>query len=82
MEPLISLQIITPEQTLVDCKASLVELPGVCGRFEVLKDHAPLITALTGGKLRYVAADGEHYCEIKTGFVEVCDNKVMVCAEL
>lgn len=79
----INLQINSPEATLVNCMAEKVELPGVLGRFTVLRDHAPLITALVAGRVRYVLEDGsEKELEIKSGFVEVEKNKVSVCVEL
>lgn len=79
----INLQINSPEATLVSCMVEKVELPGVLGRFTVLRDHAPLITALDAGRVRYVPEDGEEKAvEIKSGFVEVEKNKVSVCVEL
>ena len=79
----IALHIISPEGTLVKADVSLVTLPGIVSAFTVLKDHAPLITALTTGQIRYIKADGkEHFLPIKEGFVRVGDNKVTVCAEV
>ncbi|NTW21313.1 MAG: hypothetical protein HGA42_17775, partial [Nostocales cyanobacterium W4_Combined_metabat2_030] len=46
------LEIITPEQTLFSGEVSLVQLPGIDGSFEILNDHAPLISALAAGKIK------------------------------
>lgn len=79
----IHLLVNTPEATQVDTEVSLVELPGVVGRFEVLAGHAPLITALAQGRIRYVSAEGnQSFIEVKSGFVEIVDNRVTVCAEI
>ena len=79
----IALHILSPEGTLVKADVSLVTLPGIVGSFTVLKDHAPLITALSAGNIRYIKADGkEHFLAIKEGFVRVQDNEVKVCAEV
>ncbi len=80
---MIILDIISPERTLVHESVLSVELPGTLGRFEVLKDHAPLISSLVEGKIVY-KIDGEKdgKITISSGFVEVCDNHVTACVEL
>lgn len=76
------LNIITPESTLLDGEVDNVTLPGTLGPFEVLKDHAALISSLEKGKITYRAGGEEHAVDIKSGFVEVKDNVVSVCAEI
>ena len=80
---MIILDIISPERTLVHKSVLSVELPGTMGRFEVLKDHAPLISSLVEGNIVY-KIDGEKdgKITISSGFVEVCDNHVTACVEL
>lgn len=73
------LNIITPEGTLVDQEIDRVELPGAKGRFVVLKDHAPIISALVEGVIVF-GQDGSVH--IKSGFVEVHDNQIIACVEL
>ena len=76
------LEIITPEQTLFSGDVNLVQLPGIDGSFEILNDHAPLISALAAGKIKVQdAAKQLQYFEIKGGVVEVLLNKVLVLAE-
>ncbi len=83
MEAEISLIIMSPENVLEECTVSLVRLPGKSGAFEVLKDHAPLITALDAGDVEYVTSDGEQKkVPVKSGFAEIRKNKVSVCVEL
>ncbi len=78
----IRLNIITPEKTLVDEDVDNVTLPGTLGPFEVLKDHAPIISSLEKGKISY-RTDGEVLeVEISSGFAEVRDNVVSVCVEI
>ena len=78
----IRLNIITPEATLVDEMVDSVTLPGSLSQFQVLKDHAPLISSLEKGVIRYVAEGKESTLSIGSGFVEVRDNVVSVCVEL
>ena len=76
---MIQLKIISPQREILSTEAELIELPGEMGRFEVLKDHAPLISSLAAGKIRYVKGGEQHEIETQPGFVEVRDNVVTVC---
>ncbi len=76
------LEIITPEQTLFSGEVALVQLPGIDGSFEILNNHAPLISVLAGGKVKIQDDQKKlQYFEIKGGVVEVLHNKVLVLAE-
>ena len=77
----IALHSISPEGTLVDAAVSAVTLPGTVGPFEVLKDHAALISSLEKGEIIYVSEGTEHRVPIASGFVEVHDNQVDACVE-
>lgn len=76
-----TLEILTPEKKLFSGDASLVQLPGVDGLFEILNNHAPIISALSKGLVKLNGADGEKRFSIGGGFVECLNNKVIVCAE-
>lgn len=76
------LDVISPERTLVHAAVEAVELPGTKGRFEVLLDHAPLISSLEKGVIAYRNGEGTNKVAISSGFVEVNDNHVVACVEL
>lgn len=76
------LDVISPERTLVHAAVEAVELPGTKGRFEVLLDHAPLISSLEKGVIAYRNGEGTDRVAISSGFVEVNDNHVVACVEL
>ena len=78
----IKLHIVSPEGTLVETTVSAVTLPGTVGPFEVLKNHAALISSLDKGDIVYVSEGVEHRLPIADGFVEVRDNKVEACVEV
>jgi len=59
-----------------------VELPGTQGRFVALKDHAPLISSLEKGEIRWAVGEKEERIAIVSGFVEVNGNHVSACVEL
>ena len=75
----ITLRILSPEREVLSAEVDLVELPGSQGRFEVLKDHAPLISSLDKGVIRYVAQSESREVPCPGGFVEVNQNVVTVC---
>lgn len=76
------LEILSPVRSLFKGEVDIITLPGTLGSFTVLKDHAPLISSLTEGIVRYVTKDGqENEIMIKRGFVEVKQNDVSVCIE-
>lgn len=78
----IHLIIYSPERIILERMVSKVSLPGTLGRFMVLKNHAPLISSLEEGRIVYVSDNVEGNVDIASGFVEIADNKVTVCAEL
>ena len=76
-----TLDILTPEKKLYSGDATLVQLPGVDGLFEILDKHAPIISALGNGTVKVKSASGDKSFAITGGFVECLSNKVIVCAE-
>ena len=78
----IHLIIYSPERIILERMVSKVSMPGTLGRFMVLKNHAPLISSLEEGRIIYVSDNVEGNVDIASGFVEIADNKVTVCAEL
>jgi len=75
------LEIITPDKTVYQGEVESATLPGTLGIFQVLNNHAPIISSLSKGPVTYVNAEGSHNLEIDGGVVEVLKNKVVVLAE-
>ena len=77
-----NVEIINPDKTIFSGEADLVQLPGKDGSFEILNNHAPLISVLKEGKVKIINSDKEKsYFEIKGGVIEVLKNKVLILAE-
>lgn len=72
------LDIVTPEQTCFSGEVDSITLPGDTGSFQILNNHAPLISLLKKGKLSFSSTEKECEMEISDGFVEVNHNKVTV----
>lgn len=75
------LEIITPDNTIYNGEAELVQLPGIDGSFEILNNHAPLISALAKGKIKIKNSGSEEFFEINGGVIEVLKNKILILAE-
>lgn len=75
------LEILTKEGPLYRGDVTSVKLPGTKGSFEVLKNHAPIMSSLEDGQIRVITDGGEtKYFDIKGGFAEVVQNKITVLA--
>ena len=74
-------EIYTPDQLIFQGEAASVTVPGTSGSFEVLKDHAPIISTLEDGKVTVRTGKETQTFTIKGGVVEVKENKVVVLAE-
>ncbi len=77
-----NIEIITPDKTIFTGTTSLVQLPGIDGLFEILNNHAPLISVLKKGKVK-IKNDNDkfEFFEINGGVVEVLQNKILILAE-
>ena len=90
------LEIVSPEATLFSGDVYSVTVPGVNGEFQMLENHAPIVSLLQSGYVRIQGdngiaedfedrfskvADGKIVLHIKSGTVELNDNKVIVLAD-
>ncbi|MCR5351794.1 MAG: F0F1 ATP synthase subunit epsilon [Bacteroidales bacterium] len=75
-----TIRILTPEGTLFEGTAGAVFLPGALSPFEVLPDHAPIISALSAGEIR-VVGPGEQRFAVRGGMVRVRHNEIIACVE-
>ncbi|NOZ47530.1 MAG: ATP synthase F1 subunit epsilon [Chlorobi bacterium] len=77
------LEIITVEKKLFSGDVKLVKLPGSKGSFEILKNHAAIISTLDKGKIKVVKTDGEQeFYDIASGVIEATNNNIVVLAEM
>jgi F-type H+-transporting ATPase subunit epsilon len=91
------LEIVSPEATLFKGEVTSVSLPGVNGSFQILNNHAPIVSILKQGTLKIVATsfnfdkeveekfikvnEQNYTLEIASGTIEMKDNKVIVLAD-
>jgi len=77
---MIKVQIFTPENQW-EYEAEAVFLPGTIGQFEVLKDHAPIISTLQAGEIKLKGPEAIEI-KIKTGVMRLKDNEMQICCEV
>ncbi len=76
-----TLEIITPDRKVFNGEASSVTFPGIEGQFQVLNDHAPLVSTLAKGPVTVQTPTGQQVFTVDGGVVEVLRNRVLVLAE-
>ncbi|MEO1486204.1 MAG: hypothetical protein AAFU57_10665 [Bacteroidota bacterium] len=89
-------EIVSPEATLFSGEVTSVTVPGVDGEFQMLENHAPVVSLLQEGAVKLqgeIVIDEEHedkfskgsagetILTISSGTVEMKDNKVIVLAD-
>ena len=80
---MLKLKIVSPEKIEFEGEIESVLVPGSLGQFEILINHAPIISSLEKGKVVYTLPGGENkLLDICGGFVEVQKNVVSLCVEL
>jgi F-type H+-transporting ATPase subunit epsilon len=79
---MLQLKIVSPEKIEFDGAVESVLVPGTMGQFEILNDHAPIISTLQKGMVEYTTTEGKISLEILGGFVEVQKNVVSLCVEM
>jgi F-type H+-transporting ATPase subunit epsilon len=73
------IEIIAPDKKIYSGKIKLVKLPGASGSFEVLKNHAPIISTLEKGQIKIIDLNNEvEYFDVASGVAEVFNNKITV----
>ncbi|MCF8381424.1 MAG: ATP synthase F1 subunit epsilon [Bacteroidales bacterium] len=78
-----NLEIITPEKKLFSGEIEMVQLPGTKGSFEILINHAPIISTLEEGIIRVRDKEKKILTfEIQGGVIEAKENSIIVLAEV
>ncbi len=89
------LEIVTPEATLFNGEVESISVPGVNGEFEMLNNHAPIVSLLKEGHVKiygditleeevqdkFTKADRGTWLAINSGTIEMKENKVIVLAD-
>ena len=90
------LEIVTPEATLLHTDVEIVTVPGINGEFQMLNNHAPIVSLLVEGTIKFKGTNvtieeefehkftnnkGEYLLPIKSGTIEMKENKVIVLAD-
>jgi F-type H+-transporting ATPase subunit epsilon len=77
----IKLEVVTPKGSVVSDDVDIVTAPGFAGEFGVLANHAPFLSTIKVGTLRYKKDGNEVEIMISGGFCEVSNNKITFLVE-
>jgi F-type H+-transporting ATPase subunit epsilon len=78
----VKIEIITPDRKVFEGDIKSIRVPGKKGSFQVLKDHAPIISTLEKGSVIMVDQTGQEITfEIGEGVIEVKQNKIILLSE-
>ncbi len=90
------LEIVTPEAVLLTSEVFSVSVPGINGEFQMLNNHAPIVSLLVSGSVKFkggaikieedfqdsfTKVDGEYVFPINGGTIEMKENKVIILAD-
>lgn len=75
------LEILTPEKKVFEGNVVIATFPGSDGSFQVMDNHAPLISLLKEGLVEYKSKEATNSIHITGGVVEVLKNKVVLLAD-
>ncbi|KGF54011.1 F0F1 ATP synthase subunit epsilon [Prevotella melaninogenica] len=79
---MLTLRIVSPERIVFTGEVDSVLVPGTVGPFEILNNHAPIISTLVEGKVAYSVKGDTKELHIVGGYVEVKKNLVSLCVEI
>ena len=76
------ISILTPDREIFTGEVKSVKVPGSDGQFQILKNHAPIISSLQKGAVEVIKADGSKLnFTIEKGFVENLNNEVSLLVQ-
>ena len=75
------LEILTPEKKVFEGDVTIATFPGADGSFQIMDNHAPLISLLKEGVVEYKSKDSTKNVTITGGVVEVLSNKIILLAD-
>ena len=76
------IEIVTPDKRIFEGDIKSVRVPGRKGSFQVLKDHAPIVSTLESGPVILADPEGkETVFEISGGVIEVKANRIILLAD-
>ncbi|MEM8525305.1 MAG: ATP synthase F1 subunit epsilon [Bacteroidota bacterium] len=77
-----NLSVLTADQSIFEGAITSIKVPGVLGEFQVLNNHAPIVSALQAGKVTIKKDGGEEMVfDIEQGFIEVLNNEVSLLVQ-
>ncbi|ROL61709.1 ATP synthase F1 subunit epsilon [Bacteroidetes/Chlorobi group bacterium ChocPot_Mid] len=81
-EKILDVEIVTPQMVIYEGKAQSVSVPGSKSPFQILNNHAPIVSTLDVGLTKIVDESGKLLLfATGSGFTEVHRNKISILVE-
>lgn len=78
----LNLEIVTPSKSVFSGTVKSITVPGTLGSFQVLYNHAPILSTIEIGKIKLDFGDGkDKYYASGGGTIEVNNNKILLLAD-
>jgi len=77
----LNLEVVTPQKSALSEEINSLVVPATEGYLGIMSNHAPIITGLQAGLVKYRQDGKNHYLAISSGFMEVSQNKVTILAD-
>jgi F-type H+-transporting ATPase subunit epsilon len=75
------IKILTPEKTVFNGSAESLQLPGSLGLMGVLNNHAPILSVMTPGIIKFKSEEKNYIYCVSYGFFEFITNKALILAD-
>jgi len=78
---MLTLEIITPDEKVLNTEADQVVLPTESGEAGILTGHIPMVTKVVAGELKVIKGGNTEFIAVDHGFAKVLGNTISVLTE-
>lgn len=73
--------VLSPDREIFNGQVTSVKVPGSAGSFELLNNHAPIVSSLSHGEVRVKTLTGEFSFKVDKGFIEMLNNEISLLVQ-
>ncbi len=79
---MLKIELVAPHERIFSGEADIISVPGSKSPFQVLVNHAPIVSSLEQGIIQVKTNNGDTYSFVSSaGFIEVLNNKVSILVD-
>jgi F-type H+-transporting ATPase subunit epsilon len=73
--------VLSPDREIFNGEVTSIKVPGTAGSFELLKNHAPIVSSLAHGEVRVRTKTDEFKFRVEKGFIELLNNEISLLVQ-